>query len=91
MSRVSVNNAGRTVVVVPMTTSGAPNAYYRIRVPAGEMVKDVSCNSTLVDSIAKCDHLAVIDKSLLENRIGKLTDTAVIAVQLGIAFVFDVR
>jgi hypothetical protein len=31
------------------------------------------------------------DKSLLETKIGELTQTAVIAVGLGIAYVFDLR
>jgi mRNA-degrading endonuclease toxin of MazEF toxin-antitoxin module len=92
MSRLSVNNAGRTVVIVPLTTSGGrANPSYRIRIPAAEMIKDVSCTSALADSIAKCDHVSVIDKSLLGQKIGKLSNTAVIAIELGIAFVFDLR
>lgn len=91
MSRLSVNNAGSTVVVVPMTTSGSANQYYRIQLPAEEILRDPSCTSTIVKSIAKCDHVRVIDKALLESRIGKLTHTAMIAVELGLAFVFDIR
>lgn len=53
--------------------------------------KDPSCSSTIQVSVAKCDHVRVLDKSLLESRIGKLTQTAVIAVGLGIAYVFDIR
>jgi hypothetical protein len=33
----------------------------------------------------------VIDKSRLEKRIGRLSQTAVIAVGHGLAFVFDIR
>ena len=91
MSRLSVNNAGNTVVVVPLSTSGNPNPHYRIRLPAGEILRDPACKSVIVDSIAKCDHVRVLDKSLLESRIGKLTATAVISVELGLAFVFDIR
>jgi mRNA-degrading endonuclease toxin of MazEF toxin-antitoxin module len=92
MSRVGINNAGRTVVVVPMSTStGSANQYYRILLPVAEIIKDPSCTSTIQNSVAKCDHVRVLDKSLLEPKIGKLTQTAVIAVGLGIAYVFDIR
>jgi len=93
MSRLSVNNAGRTVIVVPMTTNvTSANPYYRILLPVVEIVKDPNYTSALADvSVAKCDHLRVLDKSLLETKIGKLTATALIAVELGISFVFDLR
>lgn len=94
VSRLAVNNAGRTVIIVPMTTanSGANPAYpYRIVLPVGQIIRDPSCTSNLQDSVAKCDHARVLDKSLLETRIGKLTNTAVIAVSLGLAYVFDIR
>jgi len=94
MSRLAVNNAGRTVVVVPMiTATGSANAYYRILLPIAEIIKDPSCTSTIQTSVAKCDHVRVLDKSLLEleGKIGKLTQTAAIAVGLGLAYVFDIR
>ena len=90
MSRLAVNNAGTTVVIVPMTTQGTPNPYYRISLPPGEILRDIASASKLM-SIAKCDHARVIDKSLLESKIGKLTQTATIAVGLGLAYVFDLR
>jgi len=84
MSRLSVNNAGNTVVVVPLTTrsTSTVNPYYRIQLPSVEIIKDPNCTSTTYDSVAKCDHLRVIDKSLLESKIGKLTQTAILAVEL---------
>jgi mRNA interferase MazF len=92
MSRLSVNNAGRTIVVVPLTTkTHTANPYYRILIPVGEIIKDAGCTSELKDSVAKCDHVRVLDKTQLESKIGKLTQTAVIAVELGLAFVFDIR
>ena len=92
MSRLSGNNAGRTVVVVPLTTSTqSANPHYRIFIPVSEMIRDPERASTLSDSVAKCDHVRVLDKSQLESKIGKLTYTAVIAVELGLAFVFDIR
>jgi mRNA-degrading endonuclease toxin of MazEF toxin-antitoxin module len=91
MSRLAVNNAGNTVVVVPMTTQGTPNPYYRISLPSAEILRDVASSSKVETSIAKCDHARVIDKSLLEGKIGKLTQTATIAVGLGLAYIFDLR
>jgi|ERR1700677_3068333 mRNA-degrading endonuclease toxin of MazEF toxin-antitoxin module len=92
MSRLAVNNAGRTVIIVPMTTTvTSANPYYRILLPVSEIIKDPSCASTIQTSVAKCDHARVLDKSLLEGKIGKLTQTAAIAVALGLAYVFDIR
>jgi mRNA-degrading endonuclease toxin of MazEF toxin-antitoxin module len=92
MSRLSVNNAGKTIVIVPLTTeTRTANLYYRIFIPAAEMIKDPGCASALLDSVAKCDHVRVLDKTQLESKIGKLTYTAVIAVELGLSFVFDIR
>jgi mRNA-degrading endonuclease toxin of MazEF toxin-antitoxin module len=92
MSRLSVNNAGKTVVVVPLTTkTSTANKYYRILIPSAEMIKDAGCTTTLLDSVAKCDHVRVLDKTQLEGKIGELTYTAVIAVELGLTFVFDIR
>lgn len=73
------------------TKTGTANPYYRIILPVAELLKDPNCSSSLQDSVAKCDHVRVLDKSLLEQKIGKLTHTAVIAVELGLAFVFDIR
>jgi mRNA-degrading endonuclease toxin of MazEF toxin-antitoxin module len=55
------------------------------------MVKEVTCTSTLKDSIAKCDQVCVMDQKFLETKIGRLTQTAIAAVELGITYVFDFR
>src|ERR1039458_5451018 len=92
MSPLAGNEAGRTVIVVPLTTTAtSANPYYRILLPVAEIIRDPSCTSAIQTSVAKCDHVRVLDKSLLESRIGKLTQTAIIAVGLGIAYVFDIR
>jgi mRNA-degrading endonuclease toxin of MazEF toxin-antitoxin module len=90
MSRPAVNNALNTVLIVPLTTSEGPHQAFRIRIPVSQMIRDINCKSELEPSIAKCDQVRVLDKSLLENKIGRLTQTAIAAVELGIAFVFDV-
>jgi len=90
MSRPNVNNALKTILIVPLTTSEGPHLAFRIRIPVAEMIRDVGCKSDLEPSIAKCDQVRVLDKSLLENKIGRLTQTAIAAVELGIAYVLDV-
>ena len=90
MSRRLVNG-GRTVVIVPMTTRKDKANAFRIAIPAQEIVRDVNSNSTIEDSVALCDHVHVIDKQKLQARLGKLSHTATIAVQLGLAYFFDIR
>lgn len=100
MSRNVVNNQLKTVLAVPMTTyqgqAGSLEALakqppYRIVVPVAEITKDPSCGSSLSIGVAKTDQARVIDKSRLEQRIGRLSQTAVISVGIGLAFVFDIR
>ena len=64
---------------------------YRIVVPAKEIVRDIAFNGEIKTSIAKTDQSRVLDKSRLEKRIGKLTNTAMAAVGLGLAYLFDLR
>jgi mRNA-degrading endonuclease toxin of MazEF toxin-antitoxin module len=92
MSRKVVNDALKTVLIVPMTTNmGSPHPAFRIRLPLADFLKNPACTSTLQDSIAKCDQVRVLDQSLLESKIGRLTATAIAAVELGIAYVLDIR
>ena len=91
MSRPALNKAVRTIIIVPLTTTPGPDPSFRIRIPASQILKDAACNSTIENSIAKCDQVRVLDQTLLESRIGRLTDTAIAAVELGIAYVFDLR
>lgn len=99
MSRTSLNRRLKTVVAVPMTTfndsvtlaSIAAQPPFRIVIPVAEIAKDVGCSSQLSLSVAKTDQARIIDKSRLKQRIGKLSQTAVIAVGVGLANVFDIR
>lgn len=100
MSRTAVNKRLKTVVVVPMTTFGdqahvaaalANQPPFRIVVPVAEITKDVSCNSQLSTSVAKTDQARVVDKSRLQQKIGRLSQTAIISVGSGLAFLFDIR
>ena len=90
MSRRSVNQTN-PVVVVPMSSNTAKANAYNILVPAAEIVKDVFSTSAVVDSVALCGQAFMVDKRRLEERLGKLSYNAVLAVQLGLAYLFDIR
>lgn len=90
MSRQSINAISPTAVVVPTTSkTGKQNQYFRIIIPQTEMVKEIGCQRVLVDSVALCDMVRVVDQSILIEKVGKLTHTAVLAVQLGLSFLFN--
>lgn len=89
VSRRTVN-ASNPIVVVPMTTNLKRANSYNIQLPASEIIKDVSLKSTPVDSVALCGHAFAVDKRKLEDRFGKLSDNALLAVQLGLAYLFDI-
>jgi mRNA-degrading endonuclease toxin of MazEF toxin-antitoxin module len=92
MSRLAVNKAVKTVVAVPMSTQDVINQPpYRIVIPIAEITKDVLCTSRLELSVAKTDQVRVIDQSRLEEKIGRLSQTATLAVALGLAYIFDIR
>jgi mRNA interferase MazF len=91
VSRLAVNRAVKTVVAVPMSTSTGKQHPFRIVIPPTEIAKDVGCTAQLHVSVAKADQVRVIDGSRLQERIGKLSQTATLAVVLGLAYVFDIR
>lgn len=90
MSRRAVNH-GNPIVVVPMTSETRRANSYNIAIPANEIVRDLSSKSTVVDSVALCGQVFMVDKRKLEDRLGKLSYNAILAVQLGLAYVFDIR
>jgi len=90
MSRRGVNH-GNPVVVVPMSTNLKKANSYNIQIPAAEIVKDVNCQSNIVDSVALCGQVFAIDKRKLEEKIGKLSHLAVVSIQLGLSYLFDIR
>jgi mRNA interferase MazF len=90
MSRRATNK-GNTVVVVPMSTNTARASAYNVLLPASEIIKDTGCTSPIQESVALCNQVRAADKRAFESKIGKLSQNAVLAVQLGLAFVFDIR
>ena len=90
MSRRSINR-GNPVVVVPMTSNVGKASAYNIKIPAAEIIRDVHSTSTIVDSVALCGHVFAIDKRKLEEKLGKLSHLAILSVQLGLSYLFDIR
>lgn len=90
MSRRLVNN-GNPVVAVPMTSETRRANSFNINIPAAEITPDINSNATIVGSVALCGQVFMVDKRKLEDRFGKLTQNAVLAVQLGLAYLFDIR
>lgn len=90
MSRRAINN-GNPVVVVPMSSEVRKANSYNVLIPANEIVKDVLSNSNVLDSVALCGQVFMIDKRKLEDKLGKLSYNAVLAVQLGLSYLFDIR
>lgn len=92
VSRDAINRIGRNVVGVPLSSKLHKASQYRILLPATEIIKDIGRPDSITDSVALTDQLRVLDVSRLEQpRIGKLSTTAVMALELGVAFVFDIR
>jgi mRNA interferase MazF len=90
MSRRSINT-GNTVVIVPMSTNVARAAAWRVTIPVSEVIKDIGCMSEIKTSVALCHQVRAVDKRAFDTKIGKLSQNAVLAVQLGLSFLFEIR
>ncbi len=84
-------NVGNPVVVVPMSSETRKANSYNVKLPASEIIRDVGSTSAIVDSVALCGQVFMVDKRKLESRLGKLSHNALLAVQLGLSYVFDIR
>jgi|SRR5579862_753138 len=82
---------GNTLVMVPITTNLSRANKHRIAIPKSEIILDVGCQTENVDCVAICSQVTTIDKQYVENRVGRLSANAVLAVQLGLTFVFDIQ
>ena len=92
VSRTVVNRVGSVVVGVPLSTKIHKASQYRILLPVTEIIKDAGCPDTMVTSVALTDQIRVLDIARLEQpRIGYLSRTAVAALELGLAVMFDIR
>jgi len=95
VSRTSVNRVCETVVGVPLSTAvdlTKPMKHpFRVLIPAHEIIKDVLYNGEVKVCVAKADQTRVLSKARLEKRMGVLSSTAIAAVSVGLAFLFDIR
>jgi mRNA-degrading endonuclease toxin of MazEF toxin-antitoxin module len=89
MSRLAVNR-GNPIIVVPLTTNRSKANAYNIAIPAQEIVRDIASTSLIQDSVALCGQCFAVDKRKLEDKMGKLSHNAVLAVQLGLSYLFDI-
>jgi mRNA-degrading endonuclease toxin of MazEF toxin-antitoxin module len=90
ISRDAVNRNKPTCVGISLTTRTHKANSYRIFLPAGELIPDLGC-APFQDSVALCDHIRVLDISLIKKKIGRLSDKAAVAVGAGLLFIFDLR
>lgn len=90
MSRRVANQ--RSFVGVPLTTDKDGQKIwpaYCIRIPAREIIKDANCTSSINDSVALCHQVRILAIECVKGKIGVMNRTAVLAVQLGLAYLFD--
>jgi mRNA-degrading endonuclease toxin of MazEF toxin-antitoxin module len=80
---------GNTLVMVPITTNIERANKHRVQIPQTEIIIDVGVTTPNVACVAICSQVFTVDKKYVETRIGKMTINAVLAVQLGLSFVFD--
>lgn len=92
VSRTAVNRLGHNVVGVPLSTKTGKASQHRILLPANEIIKDPGCSDAIMESVALTDQIRVLDVKRLEQpKIEHLSRTGVAAVELGLAFLFDIR
>ena len=92
VSRHAINQLGRNVIGIPLSTKVHKANSYRVLIPVAHMIKDVGCTRPMSDSVALTDHIRVLDPSRFEQqRMGRVSDTAMGGIEVGITFVFDIR
>ncbi|MGB9492739.1 MAG: type II toxin-antitoxin system PemK/MazF family toxin [Terriglobales bacterium] len=84
-------NTGNTAVVVPMSTNLKNCTAWKVQLPVNEIIKDIGCTSAIQTSVALCHQVRAVDKKQFDTKIGKLSQLAVLAVQLGITYLFEIR
>lgn len=91
VSRNSVNSVGRNVVGVPLSVHVEKACQHRVKIPVGQIVVDPTWKTPLVDLVALSDQIRVLDPSRLLHRMGSLSRSAMISVELGLQFLFETR
>ena len=90
VSRTAINRHGNTVVGIPMSTKVHKASQHKILLPVAEIIRDVGYPDPFRDSVALTDQIRVLDITRLEVKMGRLSDSAIISVGLGLGFLFDI-
>ena len=92
VSRDSINRNEdrRTAVVVPLSTNLTKAKAHRVQIPAAEMISN-DPDKPFETSVALCDHVRVMDVSLIKREAGRVSESALRAIGAGLAFLFDIR
>jgi mRNA-degrading endonuclease toxin of MazEF toxin-antitoxin module len=92
VSRDAINALGHNVVGVPLSTKVHKANSHRIFIPVNHMIKDLACVRPMSDSVALTDHIRVLDPLRFEQpKMGKMSDTAMGGIELGLVFLFEIR
>lgn len=92
VSRLVLNQRSTIVSGVPLTRTRAddPNQPpHRILIPATEIIRDVTFTGDISNCVAMTDHVRVLSKLRLEEKMGTLSATALAAVGLGLVYLFE--
>jgi mRNA-degrading endonuclease toxin of MazEF toxin-antitoxin module len=91
VSRDGVHRGKRTAIGVPLTTRVDKANSYRIAIPLAHIIPEGPSSYQFRDSVALCDHVRVLDLTIIKLKIGRLSDVAIISVGNGLANVLDIR
>ena len=100
VSREEINNDGKIVAVVPLTSpigkDGKPKdvglwRFSRIRIPSNQKIwESDSPHTQQGDSLAKTEQIFCVTQDVLGTRCGKLPPDALGSLEPGMAFVLDI-
>jgi mRNA-degrading endonuclease toxin of MazEF toxin-antitoxin module len=92
VSRTAINQQGKNIVGVPLSTKLHKANAHRILIPCEHMIKNPVCTRPLSTSVALTDHIRVLDIARLEQpKMGQVSDTAMGGLELGLVYLFDIR
>src|ERR1700722_18012463 len=91
VSRSQINNLGKNVVGVPLSTKLHKACSHRLLIQVQHMVLNPVCPRKLQDSVALTDHIRVLDADRLEQPLmGTLSNTAIGGLELALSFLLNI-
>jgi mRNA interferase MazF len=91
VSRDGANKNKPTAIGVPLSTNVSKANSYRILIPVEEIIPSGLTTYQFKNSVALCDHVRVLDLTMLRSKVGTLSGTAIAAIGNGLANLFDLR